>query len=70
MRVFDCRDGCYISLSEIYEIIKMPLTLHLFLRGRDGEESTDFDTVTVTYETNEQRDAAFRDAFDVVGKCA
>jgi len=66
MRVFDCGEGSYIPLTKIYEVFKEtehPNTI-LHVKSADGPD----DYIVVTYESNEQRDAAFRDAFDVVGK--
>lgn len=63
MRVFDCRTGEYIPLDKIQGVWvwKNTLTIGLAVEERDTY-------VMVNYDTEEQRDAAFRDAFDVVGK--
>lgn len=66
MRVFDCRDGVYIPLTKIYEVYKeteFPNTI-IHVKSADGPD----DYIVVSYDTIEQRDAAFKDAFDVVGK--
>lgn len=64
MRVFDCRNGEYIPLDKILSVYKapeFPTNINICVEGVD-------ECVVIRYDTTEQRDAAFRDAFDVVGK--
>lgn len=61
MRVFDCKTGEYIPLEQIKDVWKWERCIELALKWRPCN-------LFVHYASNEQRDAAFRDAFDVVGK--
>lgn len=61
MRVFDCRNGEYIPLEQIEDVWKWEKCIELSVKRSPYN-------LFIHYESNEQRDAAFRDAFDVVGK--